>query len=151
MSERARRHQHIQHVLAAERVLSQQDLQRLLARRGIEVGQPTLSRDLRELGVVKTPHGYRLPGQLAASSTGTPDALAAALRSFVLAADRSGAMLVLRTGPGHAQPVALELDRSPPDGVLGTIAGDDTIFIAARSETHARRALDTIRTLAGLA
>ena len=149
MADRARRLQHIRTLLGNEPIPSQEALQHRLAERGIAVGQPTLSRDLRDLGVVKTPTGYRLPG-VGETAPRLADSLSSALRSFVLSADRAGQTIVLRTGPGHAQPVALELDRTPMPGVLGTIAGDDTIFIAARSDSAARQTLAAIRTLADL-
>ncbi len=151
MNARARRHEHIRHLLTTSPIASQDRLRDLLSERGLAVGQPTLSRDLREIGVIKTPEGYRLPDPAAAPTAPTTPPAGSALATYVIAAERGGTMLVLRTGPGHAQPVALELDRSPPKGVLGTIAGDDTVFIATRSEAAAKQTLATLKALASLA
>ena len=121
-------------LIAANRVWSQQELATLLRRReGIAVTQATLSRDLAELGVVKGPNGYMLPGAAPAPAGGDRgDALAAALRQHMVSAARGGTTVVLRTPSGHANSLAVEIDRAGLPGVLGTIAGDDTIFIAAR-------------------
>ena len=56
---------------------------------------------------------------------------------FVVRIEAGGNLVVLRTGPGHAQVVALEFDRRPPEGLMGTIAGDDTVFLATKSERRA--------------
>ena len=121
-------------LIAANRVWSQQELATLLRRReGIAVTQATLSRDLTELGVVKGPNGYMLPGAAPAPAGGDREAaLAAALRHHMVSAARGGTTVVLRTPSGHANSLAVEIDRAGLPGVLGTIAGDDTIFIAAR-------------------
>jgi transcriptional regulator of arginine metabolism len=68
----------------------------------------------------------------------------------LLEAVAGGATVVLRTGPGHANALAVELDRARLPNVLGTIAGDDTIFVAAKSERHARSLLNRFRTHADL-
>ena len=151
MNARARRHEHIRHLLTASPIASQDRLRDLLSERGLAVGQPTLSRDLREIGVIKTPEGYRLPDPTTQPTAAAAPPPGAALATFVISAERGGTMIVLRTGPGHAQPVALELDRNPPKGALGTIAGDDTIFIATRSEAAAKQTLATLKATAGLA
>jgi transcriptional regulator of arginine metabolism len=121
-------------LIAANRVWSQQELATLLRRReGIAVTQATLSRDLTELGVVKGPNGYMLPGAAPAPAGGDREAaLAAALRQHMVSAARGGTTVVLRTPSGHANSLAVEIDRAGLPGVLGTIAGDDTSFIAAR-------------------
>ena len=61
-----------------------------------------------------------------------------------------GTIVVLKTGPGHAQIVALEIDRGPPDGVIGTVAGDDTIFVATESESAMERVLAKLRKESGM-
>jgi transcriptional regulator of arginine metabolism len=121
-------------LIATNQVWSQQELSALLRRReGITVTQATLSRDLTELGVVKGPNGYMLPGAVAATAGGDREAaLATALRQHLVSAARGGTTVVLRTPSGHANSLAVEIDRAGLTGVLGTIAGDDTIFIAAR-------------------
>jgi len=142
-----RRRELIAEALSGGPVPGQERLRALLARRGVRITQATLSRDLRAMGVVRGPDGYALPGAASPSGGG---ALESALREYLLRADVAGTFVVLRTGPGHAQVVGLELDRAPLVGQLGTIAGDDTIFIAAQTEARARRMARHLKELAGL-
>jgi len=148
MLSRTRRHQQILDLIDEYQIPNQQQLQELLAGNGIEVTQATLSRDLRTLGVVKGPNGYALP-----SPTTTPpteDSLWKTVRRELLDAVAGGATVVLRTRPGHANALAVELDRARPADVLGTIAGDDTIFVAAKSQRHARTLVGRFRMHADL-
>jgi len=147
MSDRARRRSLIESVLSRGPVASQEKLAGLLADRGVRTTQTTLSRDLREMGVVKGPDGYVLPGSKTAPETRERER---ALTTWVTSVTAGGTIVVLTTGPGHAQIVALEIDRAPPDGVLGTVAGDDTIFVATRSERTAKAVLAELREEAGL-
>ncbi len=126
-----------------ERVGSQDHLRALLAQRGFDVTQATLSRDLRELGLAKVsdPDGG---SYYAAAPTSDPphpglSQLAAAL---LLTAEGVGALLVVRTPAGSANALANGIDRQAWPELIGTIAGDDTILLIARSE-RARRALAT--------
>ncbi len=148
MSLRQRRHAAIAGLLERESIPSQESLAAHLAERGIEATQTTLSRDLRELGVVKGPGGYRLGD--APYDSGQAK-LAEVLAGHVLSAEVTPPLVVLKTGPGRAQIVAFELDRAGLADVLGTVAGDDTIFIAATSAKAAKALLAHIRTWAELA
>ncbi len=160
MTERSRRQQRILDHISGGSVQNQEHLQALLSREGIQVAQATLSRDLRELGVAKGPHGYIVPGEdLNGAGTGVGVGggtgvggreLERALRSFVLSIEHGAATVVVKTGPGRAQYVAFELDRTPPEGAIGTLAGDDTVFVAAQSERAAALIVRHLRTLAGL-
>ncbi len=108
---------------------SQEAMQRALRRRGIRVAQPTLSRDLRWLGLVKTAAGYVAPAAVtAAPPRGEP--LVRVLREVVLSVRAAGSLLVVRTPAAGAQPVARALDEAELSDVVGTIAGDDTVFVA---------------------
>lgn len=100
--------------------------------------QSSVSRDLREIGAIKTARGYELP---ATDSSAAEQLLAVAdlLRSITPAGSN---LLVVHTAIGAAQRVALGLDRSDWPGIVGTIAGDDTIFIATES-AHAQKNLIT--------
>jgi transcriptional regulator of arginine metabolism len=122
-------------------VRSQGEFQRLLRKRGIVVAQPTLSRDLRELGLAKTPRGYLAPqasvAQFAPAATREAK-LQRALRSSVLSVQAAGSLVVVRTPPAAAHPVARALDEAELAGVAGTIAGDDTVFVATPSDSAAR-------------
>ncbi|MFM8698853.1 MAG: arginine repressor, partial [Phycisphaerales bacterium] len=98
-------------LIAANQLWSQQELAALLRRReGIDVTQATLSRDLTELGVVKGPGGYMLPGAVpaAAAPAGRTDALASALRQHLVSVARGGTTVVVRTPSGHANSLAVE-------------------------------------------
>jgi transcriptional regulator of arginine metabolism len=147
MSDRARRRSLIADLLSRQTVASQEKLAELLADRGVRTTQTTLSRDLREMAVVKGPEGYLLPESRTAPG---PRQLERTLQTYVTSVAAGGTIVVLKTGPGHSQIVGLEIDRAPPDGVLGTIAGDDTIFIATKSEATAKRVATLIRKEAGL-
>jgi len=133
-----RRHERIRALIARQPVGSQEELRRLLAREGITATQATLSRDLKALGVVKAPQGYVLPSQTRLDWAQPGSALERSLAAYALACDRAQNLIVLKTGPGRAQALAAELDRTPPDGVLGTIAGDDTILVIVRTEARAK-------------
>lgn len=122
-------------------VRSQAEFQQLLKKRGIEVAQPTLSRDLRELGLAKTPRGYLAPQ--AAVTQFAPAALREeklrrALRGFALSVQPAGSLVVIKTPPAAAHPVARAIDEAELAGVMGTIAGDDTVFVATPGEKAAR-------------
>ncbi len=98
--------------------------------------QSSVSRDLREIGALKTAHGYQLP-----ADDGTGDDQVAAVADLLRTTTAAGSnLLVIRTGIGAAQRVALALDRSGWPGIVGTIAGDDTIFVATES-AHAQKTL----------
>lgn len=108
-------------------VRRQQDLVRLLKKTGLEATQSSISRDLRDLGVLKAGGRYVLPPDEVSRANGDFGALA----QFVRALRRAGPSLtVLRTTIGAAQSVAVAIDRAEWPEVAGTISGDDTIFIA---------------------
>ena len=137
-------------LIGANQLWSQQELSDLLRKReGIAVTQATLSRDLTELGVVKGPTGYMLPGSTPALPAGDREAvLATALRQHLLSVTRGGTLVVLKTPSGHANSLAIELDRAGLPGTLGTIAGDDTIFVAAKDVDAATTLARTLERLA---
>jgi transcriptional regulator of arginine metabolism len=137
------------HLLRTEEVETQDDLRRKLARRGIHVTQATVSRDIEDLGLIKTRDGYRLPG--AAVSEVLPSLepkLAIVLKEFLTDVRQAANLVVLRTRPGNAHSVAAALDANPWQDVVGTIAGDDTIFVATPSSRQAEAIRKKIRALA---
>jgi transcriptional regulator of arginine metabolism len=107
---------------------TQEDLAKALRTIGIPATQVTLSRDIRELGLVKTADGY-VQGIPEAASSG-PDVMTLT-REFVQDIRVAQNLLVLRTSPGHANTVAVALDNADWPEVTGTIAGDDTILVVA--------------------
>jgi len=118
---------------------------RLLKRAGFDVTQSSVSRDLRDLGVAKVGDRYVLPEHAT-----TPVADLRAVSTFVQEAVAAGPHLtVVRTTIGSAQSVALAIDRARWPEVVGTISGDDTIFIATESVRAQRALLERIRSLAG--
>jgi len=102
-------------------------LQRALRRRGLRIGQATLSRDVRELGLVKTGAGYMLPGAMITASEPPLPPVSRLVREFVLEVRVAQNQLVIKTTVGSAQPVAPALDGQDWEEAIGTIAGDDTI------------------------
>ncbi len=119
-------------LVAGEAVASQDDLRRRLGHLGLRVTQATLSRDLRELKLVKTSEGYR-PLAPATEEAGSLPPLARAMREFLLDVRPAQNLLVLKTPPGGAQPLAAALDSEHWKEVAGTLAGDDTILIITPS------------------
>jgi len=124
-------------------VASQEDLRRGLVRHGQRVTQATLSRDVHELGLVKTADGYALPQQVVAE-TALPSA-GRMVREFVLSVREAQNQLVVRTSVGSAQPVAAALDAEGWEEMLGSIAGDDTILIICENKHDAERLASRIR------
>lgn len=148
MDAKGRRQQLIRRIIESRPVYSQEELGEQLAVQGVPATQATLSRDLRELGMLKGPEGYTLsaaPSQQAFRAD--PAQLRMAAQTHLLSAQRAGSIVVLRTNPGHASALALVLDQAPPDGVMGTVAGDDTIFVATPSPNKAGRVVKLMRSL----
>jgi transcriptional regulator of arginine metabolism len=108
-------------------VRTQDELARALRPVGIRATQVTLSRDLRDLGLVKTPDGYAQPAEVAPAR---PD-LGTVLREFLLDVRLAQNLLVLITPPAHASSVAESLDQAAWPEVTGTVAGDNTILVIA--------------------
>jgi len=133
-------------ILRSRRVARQSELVRLLKDRGIRVTQSSVSRDLRELGVVKGADRYLLP---AVEDALTPSHFET-VQTFVKGYRAAGTSLtVLRTTVGAAQSVALAIDKARWPEIVGTIAGDDTIFIATESARTQRRLHERLRSTFG--
>lgn len=129
----------IARIIASEKVPSQRELLDLLLKRGIDVTQATLSRDLVDLGAKK----IRASGEVYYSLSDDvrvdgPDKLRRVLAELLVDYDFSGNIAVLRTPPGAAQYLASILDRSDMSRVVATIAGDDTVFVLAREPLNGR-------------
>ncbi len=128
----------IQDLLKAEPVVTQAELCRALTRRGIHVTQATVSRDLGELGVVKTRGGYRFPDPPEPAAPPQP-ALPIILKEFLREVLQASNLVVVKTYPGNAHSVAVALDGEQWPEVVGTVAGDDTIFVATTGARQATR------------
>ncbi|HLK33102.1 MAG TPA: arginine repressor [Terriglobales bacterium] len=129
-------------------IASQEELQRALSRKGIKVGQATLSRDIRELALVKTAEGYALAGGGTASEAALPSA-SRLVREFVLDVRQAQNLVVVKTAVGSAQPVAAALDGESWPEVVGTIAGDDAILIVAENNKSAAKLVQRVKGLLG--
>lgn len=143
MDARGRRLEIIRQLFSKGPLASQDVAVRALREHGERVTQATVSRDFRALGVLKGPSGYSL-GQPAGAGLGLGlglggEEVSRAVRSYVVGVEAAGTLVVVRTGAGQAGPVALALDRSGSAEVAGTIAGDDTVFVALRTVAEARR------------
>ena len=112
---------------------SQDELRRQLIHLGLRVTQATLSRDLRELHLVKTTEGYQPLASAAVRESPVVSRLARAINSFLLDIRPAQNMLILKTPPGGAQPLAAAVDSERWKEVAGTLAGDDTVLIITPS------------------
>jgi len=133
-------------LIDAEQVSSQDELRRRLAHLHFRVTQATLSRDLHELGLVKTSEGYRQLATAAEDSHAMPP-LARALREFLLDIRPAQNLVVLKTPPSGAQPLAAALDAERWSEVLGTVAGDDTVLIITATRQAAAKLRQRIEDL----
>ena len=139
-TEQAERQDAIRELLSRQAVETQQALVAALSARGLAATQSSVSRDLKELGAVKTAAGYELPG---ADRDG--DAEVAAVASLVRNVRPAGAnLLVIHTAIGAAQRVALALDRSGWPEIVGNIGGDDTVFVATSSSSAQKHLVSRI-------
>ena len=148
------RQHRITKLLETKAVGSQGHLVDLLAGEGIEATQTTVSRDLEELGAVKVrlPGGetaYALP-ELPSQQVAPEDHLRRVLGEWVVEADYSGNLIVLRTPPGSAHVVGSALDRSGFPGVIGTVAGDDTVLVVASEASGGAAVAERLAAVAGI-
>ena len=126
-------------LIRSRNVFTQDELASLLREQGIEATQVTLSRDMRELNIVKAPSGYRLLDR--DSDAGEPQQQFAMLAAEFLQDVRMAQnIVVLKTAPGHASSVAVALDDEAWSEVVGTVAGDDTILVVCSDGVDAEKA-----------
>lgn len=138
MDKKKRRHQKIQQIIADREISNQFELQTELRQLGDEVTQATLSRDLFELGIIKIPgnqkmYKYSFPPSKSENIAKRWNQFILEFNNFVTGFEITGNMLVARTTPGNASGVALAIDNLQLEGILGSIAGDDTILIIGRT------------------
>ncbi len=105
---------------------------------GIQATQATLSRDLSELGLVKTGEGYKLPAQVGEMIPSSNSELKRMLREFMREATPASNLVVVKTPVGSANALGIALDNASLPEVVGTVAGDDTILVVTRSAATAR-------------
>src|SRR5947207_5536532 len=143
---KARRQAVILELVDRDALHNQEQVRRRLRQRGFDATQATISRDIKELGLVKRAGdgAYQRPGLETANPETALTALEHAAAEFVRAIDRVQQLVIVRTGPGQAQTLAFALDRARLPGVVGTIGGDDTILVIVRG---ARAAAALVRQL----
>jgi transcriptional regulator of arginine metabolism len=151
---KVQRQQAVARLIGQHEVVSQPQLVDLLATDGITATQATVSRDLDDLGAVKVrvPGGatvYAIP-ELAPDRVAPVDQLRRVMGEWVADVTHSGALVVVRTPPGCAHVVGSALDRSGVDGLLGTVAGDDTMLCVASEEVGGPKLASILRELAGI-
>jgi transcriptional regulator of arginine metabolism len=124
-----------------EPIVSQDVLRRRLQRRGFSVTQATLSRDVKDLGLVKgaADGAYHLPGVEAAAPEVAAARLRHAVEEYLTGIEQGAQLVVAKTGMAQAQPLAAAIDQAALDGVMGTIAGDDTVLVICRDPKWAQR------------
>lgn len=132
-------------ILESGKNSSQEDIREILEAKGHDVNQSTISRDLKKLGAIKGTDSkgrttYRLSENASESSF-----VAQSLSDLILDINHNDSMIVISTTPGSASLVARQLDIGKPAGILGTIAGDDTIFVAPSKEISIKQTIQAIR------
>lgn len=141
--QREQRQQAILKILRRQHVARQEELVELLRRRGIEATQSSISRDLRQLGITKLDQEYRPVDEDESPDTARE---LATLAEFVAEIRTAGPyQTVVKTSPGAAGQVALAIDRCGWPEIVGTVSGDDTIFIATRTGGEQRRLVAKLR------
>lgn len=141
--DKQRRQRAIRELVERDSIASQQALVNILIQEGFTCTQASISRDMRELGLVKSQGKYLAPSQL------TPDGAegrASALDGLIIGCQTAGSnLIVIHTSIGSASVVALELDRESLEDIVGTLAGDDTVFVAVKSRAAQGRVLARLK------
>ena len=141
----------IRDLVESRPIRTQQELAAALRERGFRTTQATISRDVAELGLKKSGRGgtltYALPPRLREAETSGEERLRTLLRELPVDVREAGLMLVLHTLPGSAHAVAAAMDRARWPEVVGTIAGDDTVFVAFADRAAMRRARERLELL----
>jgi transcriptional regulator of arginine metabolism len=143
----------IRDLVATRHPRTQQELASALRERGFRATQATISRDVAELGLIKVARDgvqvYALPPRLVEAETSGEDRLRALLADLPIEIHEAGLLLVIRTMPGSAHPVAAAVDRARWPEVAGSIAGDDTVFVALPDRAALGRVRRRLARLAG--
>jgi len=147
---RAHRQGLIRSILRSSQPRNQAELVRRLRSAGIRVTQSTLSRDLKDLGLLKGPSGYRESDDATiVTAEGRNEEMERMMRSYLTDVAVAGNLVVLRTSPGLAHGLGVALDRADVPEAVGTVAGDDTLFVATPDPTRARGLERRLRGLIG--
>lgn len=149
---KTRRHMKIQELIAKEIIHKQEDLADKLREAGFDVTQATVSRDIKELGLIKVPgtddeYHYAIPVEQ--YPTNLQERLKRMLRETVVSVDDSENLVLIRTIPGNAHALASIIDNSNWSEVIGTVAGDDTILLVVKPKEATGAVCDRINGLLG--
>ena len=135
-----RRQRAIADLIRSRTLASQEELAERLTKQGFGVTQATISRDLEQIGAVKVRRDGQLSYSLPEQARDAPaPRLAAVFRDWVRSIDTAGNLVVIKTPPGSAHLVGVALDGSTLENIVGTICGDDTIFVACRTEKAGKK------------
>ena len=130
-------------LIRSQEITSQEQLLEGLLARKIDVSQSTLSRDIQELGLAKSGGIYTVMG--ADPPRSSDEKIRRTLREFLTDVSVAQNIVVLKTGPGHASTLSRAIDEAAWEEVVGSLAGDDTIFLAVRTVKESRRLADRIK------
>lgn len=147
MKKKANRLDAIKMIISSKEVSSQEELLQELGKEGFELTQATLSRDLKQLKVAKAANTlgkyvYVLPNDIMYKRTAAQSASEMLMTSGFISLQFSGNLAVIRTRPGYASSMAYDIDNREFDGILGTIAGDDTIMLVLNERISHREVCD---------
>jgi transcriptional regulator of arginine metabolism len=145
----------IRDLIETRSIRTQHELAAALRERGFQATQATISRDVRELGLAKGGRGgtpaYVLPARLQEAEATGEERLKRLLADLPIEVREAGLLVIVRTLPGSAHAIAAALDRAQWPDVEGSIAGDDTVFLAVANRAALRRVGSRVRELAGQA
>lgn len=149
---KARRQMKVQEIINKEIIRTQEELAEKLHLSGFDVTQATVSRDIKEMGLIKVPsadddYRYAVPNEV--HPTNLLDRLKRLLRETVISINDTESLVVIRTIPGNAPALAGVLDNSNWEEVIGTVAGDDTILLVIKPKEAVSGVLERITTLLG--
>lgn len=150
MLSKEQRQRKIQEIIARESVSTQGDLVEFLKAEGVHVTQATVSRDINEMRLVRLPIGkgrHRYALAQYGMHADVEEQLARLFQNFVHDIDRGENLLVIRTADGHASGVAMLLDRWSRDDIIGTVAGEDTILVVARTTLEGEELMEELNAL----
>lgn len=137
----------IREIVSSKTISSQDELRRSLYRRGYRVTQATLSRDIHELGLVKTQEGYEVTHSTDESSDAWLPSVERLIRDFVYDVKAAQNLVVVKTSAGSAQPVAAAIDAENWPEIIGTVGGDDTILVVTPDMKSATKLVERVREL----
>jgi transcriptional regulator of arginine metabolism len=147
---KARRQMKVQEIITKEIIRTQEDLADKLRLAGFDVTQATVSRDIKEMGLIKVPSAgdeYRYAVSAEVHPSNFQDRLRRLMRETVVSMNDTESLIVIRTIPGNAQALAAVLDKSNWEEVIGTVAGDDTILLIIKPKEVVPIVLDRLTTL----